>query len=315
MPVPEATPADRNRPKEGRYVSVGRSALNHLWIVVLVTILGVALGAAGGLARSPVWKAQSRLIVGKTVSADNLAATAGLADAEISIAANYTKLVGTPAVTKAVVKQLGHEIDGSLSASAVPDSSVILVDSSGTSSAAAVKLADAGSKALVSAVETLNQQTTATNQDLLTRFNTASAQKATDSEQLALLQSEANGLQTQISEALLTTATPAQKIAAGTAQQLLTPIIAQISQATAKVAADTLQTTILETQYQNNYNPNQAEEQIVSSLGTAASLGSNRTSNLEIGLILGAVGGLIVGIGLASSLDILGRTRRSRREH
>jgi hypothetical protein len=318
--VPKLSLSDPKSASRHQYESVGRSAARHLWVVTLVTILGLVAGAAGGLARSPVYKAQSRLIVGKTIDADNLAATAGLDSAETQIAATYTKLVGTPAVSTDVVKLLGHPISGSLSASAVSQSPVILVEAAGASQNAAISLANAGAKALVSAIEVVNQQTTSTNADLMKRYAAMSSEEASQSQQLAQLQQQATALETTISGPFSSTATTTvaqqqqQAAAASAAQQTLTSVDQQIASISSKLNTEKLQSDAVENQYESNYNPDQQEQQVVSLLGGASPLGSNRTSDLEIALLLGVVGGLIVGISIACSMDIAG-ARRSRPKH
>ena len=187
------------------YVSPGRSALHHPILVLLLTVVGLVAGGAVAYQRAPVWKAQSRLIVGTTVNLTNPSATPGLAAAETQIASNYSRLVGTATVSDGVKRRLGHPAAGSLTATPVPQSALIVVTATGRAQSDATALAAAGQAALVDAVNVVNQQTAVANAGLFNQYQSASSQLAKDTvnlsnlqQQQSLLQSEINSLQSSI---------------------------------------------------------------------------------------------------------------------
>lgn len=278
--------------------SLGRSAANHLVLVVVLLVTGVVLGTAGGLAKAPVYKAQARLIVGKTVDLANVAAVAGLATAGQQIAADYSRLVGTATVSSDVAHRLRRAPTGRLSASPVSGSPVILVDATGTSPNAAQVLASAGSLALVDAVNLVNQQTAAANDTLVQQYQAASVTLERDTLTVG-------GLNQQIG--MLQSALALKPDAA--AQVKLDSLMEQLVTASAAVDTDRLQTSTLQNQYQSVSSPDQQASKAISALGPATGQGNNRNGNVEIGLIIGAVAGLVAGIAAATLLDL----RRSRR--
>jgi uncharacterized protein involved in exopolysaccharide biosynthesis len=305
------------------YVSPGRSALHHRAVVLLLIALGLVAGGGVAYQRAPVWKAQTRLIVGTTVNLTNPSATPGLAAAEIQIASNYSRLIGTATVSDGVRMRLGHGAAGSLTATPVPQSALILVSATGSTQRDATALATAGQAALVDAVNVVNQQTVAANTALSNQYQTASNQLAKDTvdldnlqQQQSLLQSQINSLQSSINSLTSSsystssrTRTLQSEIAAN--QQQIATLTPQLIAATSAVNVDKLKSQTLETQYAASYNPNLIAEDAVTPLGSAAPEGSNRKSNLEIGLLAGGVGGLVLGIAWASMIDIR-RDNRSR---
>ncbi len=296
--VPETTVTDtspshtfflhRARP----YVSPGRSARNHWQLIVVCTMLGVLFGAAFGVVRKPTYTAQARLVVGKTAQLSNLASIPGLDAAGQSLAASYSRLVTTDAVLNDAAKRLGGSLDGSLSASPIPLSPVVLVEASAKTSDGAVALAKAGSAALVDAVETLNQQQSKATDDVLKQYQDADRV-------LIAAQINVNSLRQQ-----LTTQTAAGAPAA-TLDDLQTKVnIAQTEVDAAQLKKDSLAAT-----YSGVFSPTALNSQILQRVGTAAATGDNRKSTLEIGVLFGLVAGGLLGLGLAVWIDLRARTR------
>jgi hypothetical protein len=315
----------RSRPDvKPAYSSPGRSALRHPGLVLVTLALGLVVGGGVAYQRPPVWKAQSRLIVGTTVNLTNPAATPGLAAAETQIASNYSRLVGTSAVSNGVRARLGHSPAGSLTATQVPQSAIILVNATASPQSHATALANAGQAALVDAVNVVNQQTAAANTALLTQYRSAAQQVSEDTvtldnlqQQQTLLQSGIDGFQSSINSLSASTnsfsattriQTFQSEIAAD--QQQLGALTPQFVAATTSLNVDKLKAQTIETQYSANYNPNLTAEEAISPLGSPVAQGSNRTSNLEIGVLAGGVGGLVLGIALASMVDIRDSSRR-----
>ncbi len=304
--------------RNAAYISPGRSTANHVIVVLTLTLVGLVLGAAAAVVKSPVYKAQSRLVVGKTVDLTNQAAVAGLPSAESQIAANYSRLVGTSTVNQDIVKRLGHPAAGSVTASPVSGSAVILIEATGATQAEASALSVAGSQALVDAVNSVNQQTAAANNALLAQYQSEAQIQEQDQLTVATLQQQQTTLQNQITALTgQTTAGPAKSVAAAQAQlpvvqQQLQGLMPQLAAALARVDTDKVKTSALQAQYAAAYNPNQDINDVVSPLGTTALIGSNRRSNLEIGVIAGIVGGFVVGVAAASLVDIRRGRRRPR---
>jgi capsular polysaccharide biosynthesis protein len=273
------------------YVSPGRSARNHWQLIVVFTMLGVLLGAAFGFLRTPTYTAESRLVVGKTAQLSNLASIPGLDAAGQSLAASYSRLVGTDAVLNDTAKRLGGSIDGSLSASPIPLSPVVLVEASAKSREQAVALAKAGSAALIDAVNTLNEQQGKAADDLLKQYQDADRV-------LIAAQINVNSLRQQYAAQLNGGA------AAATLDDLQTKVnVAQTEVDAAQVKKDALAAT-----YNGVFSPTALNSQILQRVGTAAATGNNRKSTLEMGVLVGLVLGGLLGLGLAVWIDLRART-------
>ena len=104
------------------YESPGRSAKNHWQLITVFCLLGVLLGAAFAFVKSPTYNAEMRLVVGKTAQLSNLASVPGLDAAGQSLASSYSRLVDTDEVQAATAKKMGGALNGSVSASPIPES-------------------------------------------------------------------------------------------------------------------------------------------------------------------------------------------------
>lgn len=273
------------------YVSPGRSARNHWQLIVVFTMLGVLLGVAFGLVRKPTYTAESRLVVGKTAQLSNLASIPGLDAAGQSLAASYSRLVTTDAVQNDAAKRLGGSLNGSLSASPIPLSPVVLVEASAKNSSDAVALAKAGSAALIDAVDTLNQQQSQATEDILKQYQDADRV-------LIAAQINLNSLRGQYTAQLNGGAS------AATLDDLQTKVnIAQTEVDAAQVKKDALAAT-----YNGVFSPTALNSQVLQRVGTAAATGDNRKSTLEIGVLVGIVVGGLLGLGLAVWIDLRARS-------
>lgn len=296
--VPEATLTD-TRPahtfflhRAHPYVSPGRSARNHWQLIVVFTMLGVLLGAAFGFVRKPTYTAESRLVVGKTAQLSNLASIPGLDAAGQSLAASYSRLVTTDAVLNDAAKRLGGSIDGSLSASPIPLSPVVLVEASAKSRDQAVALAKAGSAALVDAVDTLNQQQSKATDDLLKQYQDADRT-------LIAAQINVNSLRGQY----------AAQLNAGAGATTLDDLQTKVNVAQTEVDAAQVKKDALAATYSGVFSPTALNSQVLQRVGTAAATGNNRKSTLEIGVLIGLVVGGLLGLGLAVWIDLRARSR------
>lgn len=271
------------------YESPGRSARNHWQLITVFCLLGVVLGAAFAFVKSPTYNAEQRLIVGKTAQLSNLASVPGLDAAGQSLASAYSRLVETDEVQAATAKKMGGALNGSISASPIPDSPVLRLDATATSAERAVALAKAGSVALVDAVNKLNEQQNQSAKKILDQFNAAN-QIVIDT------QAQLNQLQPTLA---------AQTTAAGTAQVQAQINAAQAKHDTAKVQADALNAA-----YSGVYQPSAINSQIIQSAGPPKATGSNRRSTLEAGVLIGLVAGGLLGLGLAVWIDLRARQAR-----
>jgi hypothetical protein len=300
--VRRSAPAEVAPSEPAAGLSVGGAIIRHLVLFIVVVLVGVVVGGALAGVEKPVYKAEAKLIVGKTVNLANLADVAGLASAGNQIAADYARLTGTPAFEQGVIKRLGHTPGGSITATPVSGSPTLLIDATGPSSAAAQALATAGSGAMVDAVNLVNQQTTAANDSLVAAFQAASTTLEQDQQKATQLQAQIASLQGAIGS----------RPATAEQTQTLASLNQQLVATLAAVDTDKLKTSTLQSQYQSAVSPSTTFSQVLTPLGSAVPTGDNRKSSLEIGLIGGAVGGVIVAAAVATALEA-SRGRRRRR--
>lgn len=267
------------------YVAPGRSALNHWRLVAAFTVAAAMLALGVGLVRAPTYTAQAQLLVGKTVQLNNLAAIPGLAAAGQQIASDYSRLISTAIVTKEAEKQLHGPLGGSLSASPIPQSPVIQVSAAATSSAHAVALANAGSAALVTAVNQLNEQQSKASSQLLQRYQQADQVLLDNTRTLTNLQ---------------------QQLAANPTNSSL---VQQVVSAQTVVDSDKVQVDALAADYSGTSTPSQLNEQLVQPVGPARATGNDRKTFLEIALLAALVIGFIAGGATAIFVDLRLRTR------
>jgi uncharacterized protein involved in exopolysaccharide biosynthesis len=145
-----ATNARRRLPRSpvtGR-VAPSTAVVARPMLVLLPVLVFLVPGLFLSLTREPVYTAQARLLVGGFNAESR--AVPGFVEASKTLAETYARLVSTPAIQDPTSKALQlapSEVD--LSATAVPESSIIAVEATSTSQATAVRVADAGAKALV----------------------------------------------------------------------------------------------------------------------------------------------------------------------
>ena len=267
------------------YVSPGRSALNHWRLVAAVVAAAVLAALTLGVVRKPVYTADAKLVVGKTVQLNNLAAIPGLAVAGQEIASDYSRLISTAIVTKEVAKRFHGSLGGSLSASPIPQSPVIDVQAKASSSTHAVALANAGSGALVDAVNQLNEQQSKATANLLQEYEQIDSVLLNDSRTLASLQ--------------------AQQAASPTD----TRIAQQLVNAQTVVDSDKVQLNAVASAYADTFSPSKLNEQLVQPVGPAGATGNDRTTFLEIAVIAALVGGSVIACGAAVFVDLRRRSR------
>ncbi len=289
-------------PHTGRlagFESLGRSALSHSVLVAAAALLGLAAGAGAGFEHAPTYTAQAQLIVGRTSElAENQ--IPGLASAVQGLASNYARLItSSSVVTDTESKLHSTSLPGSLSASPVPNSSIINVLASSPTQAQALSLANAGAEALVTVVTQVTNDDAAQLEPLIASYQQADSATEKATAEAGFYQTELNNLVGKIGNDSPTAGQQAEE------QTLNTKIAQWETQADlSRLQADA---------YMNQYNaalpPLQSQQEMVQEVGTAVYNGSNRKAYIEAGGLVGLVGGLVVGMAGAALID----TRRGRR--
>ena len=281
------------------FESLGRSALSHSVLVAAAALLGLAAGAGAGYEHPPSYTAQAQLIVGR---ASELAENQipGLASAVQGLASNYARLITSSTVISDTESKLhSSSLPGSLTASPVPNSSVINVLASASTETQALSLANAGAAALVTVVTQVTNDGAAQLEPLIASYQQAdsAAEKATA--EASFYQTELNDLVGKIGN---NTATPPQQAQEQT-------LNAKIAQWSTQADLSRLQADAYMNQYNSALPPLQEQQEMVQQVGTAVYNGSNQKAFTEAGGLVGVVGGLVVGLAGAALID----TRRGRR--
>ena len=190
-------------------------------------------------------------------------------------------------------------LPGSLTASPVPNSSVINVLASASTETQALSLANAGAAALVTVVTQVTNDGAAQLEPLIASYQQAdsAAEKATA--EASFYQTELNDLVGKIGNSA---ATPPQQAQEQT-------LNAKIAQWSTQADLSRLQADAYMNQYNSALPPLQEQQEMVQQVGTAVYNGSNQKAFTEAGGLVGVVGGLVVGLAGAALID----TRRGRR--
>jgi capsular polysaccharide biosynthesis protein len=284
------------------YESVGRSALNHPVLVAILAILGLAVGIGIGYAHAPTYSAQAQLMVGKTstLAADQIP---GLAAGIQSLASDYARLATSSGVVQGTENALGvKKLPGSLSATPVPQSSVIDVNASAPTTAQAVALANAGAATLVKVIAATTADTVSQLKPLLNGYNQEEGQYLALTAESNMVQHQLDVLYARIGNHSPSPAQAAQEV------QLNNKIVALQSQA----SAAQLQANAYNNQYNSALPPLTTQEELVQQTSAAQYNGSDRKSWIEAAGLLGIIGGLVIGLAGASLVDSREARRRAR---
>lgn len=117
------------------------------FLLIVPIIVFVAIGVAVGATRPANYTSEARLAAGRINVAT--ASEPGV------VASAYSRAISADQVTKQLEAELGNDY-GSITASPIPESPIILIESESTSEAGAIKLANAGAKALTKYIKELN---------------------------------------------------------------------------------------------------------------------------------------------------------------
>ena len=266
-------------------------------LYVIVPTLVLLVGALAYTAhKAPSYTADARLIVGRQDAPAN--AIPGYVGATQVLASDYARLVSSQGVESRLATALSlpaRDVSGQVSASPIPQSSLISVQATGATAARAVSLANAATQALIDYV---NQTVAGSNQSatLLDRYNQA---------ELSLLTAQAKVTSSQTALTLAT----ARRDDAGVLRAT-----SDLNAAQAAVAADQLQVTATGAAYNTAVSNGDAAPLTV--VSPAAGAGSNRKSNVEAYGALGLVAGLVLGVLLAmwrANLTLIRSIRRRQR--
>lgn len=263
------------RPRVGAAEALRRYPLVVLIPVLLLAAAGVALA----LHRSQSYTATAQDVV-QSLS-PSVAQLPGALQAAQDLASNQSRLIGSAGITEPVARQLDTtpaDVEDRLTATPVPDSTIVKIEAEGTSAGDAVALANAGAEAFADYVNGL-LETDAGADAVLEDYKAASAayQRA--------ITAKHNIEDTDV---------PTSSV--------------EYVRAVAAVDAARLRRDALSTQYQALVQSH-ASSPTVQQFALARGADSDRNSRLQIFVFAGIVGGLLIGIALATLLANRRRVR------
>lgn len=260
-------------PATGR-VSPSAAAIARPLLVLLPVVTFLVPSLFIAMTRTPEHTAEARLLVGGfDVQAQ---AVPGFVEAARTLASTYARLVGTPAIIDPVAKTLGvrpGDVSGHISATAVPESSIIRVDGTANDPEAAVRFADAAANALQ---KYAGGSAGGGASDILKRYTDASRAYAAAAANLD-----------RVNRAVQASADPSPALRDQQAQ-------AQAQADAAKLRADSLAASYTNAQ-QNSGGSGQ-----VRIVAPAAYQGDNRRSMVQLAIAASLFLGLVAGVALAT---------------
>jgi capsular polysaccharide biosynthesis protein len=141
-------------------------------IVIAPVVLLCLLALVAGFLRPANYTAAARLSVGRIDVATT--AAPGVVSASQSLASAYSRAISADQVAKTIEAKIGTGF-GTITASPIPESPVILVEGESTSEAKAVLLANTASRALIKYIDELNNSSSET-ESLLRRYEEVQAE-------------------------------------------------------------------------------------------------------------------------------------------
>lgn len=257
----------------GPFVSILRRPILAVLPILLVLLPGLYIATQ----RTPEYTAEAQVLVGRVDVEAN--AVPGFVSATQQLAATYARLVSTTVMVDRVAEAVQlprRQVSGHLSASPVPESSLIRIQATAGSEARSVALAEAASTELIRYLQETNESPAQTKA-LLDEYGAAS----TELQRAQLSRGDA--------EALLERASPAQVPAR------------QATVAAARAAVDRAQ--LRANQAASAYTDSQrgaADRGTLQLVDEARSLGNDRSRRLQMVVAGSLVLGGLLGIGLAS---------------
>jgi len=267
---------------EGRRIAIEPSAQPGFWdvvrrhplIIVFFVLVGASAGAAAGYSRKPVYTASVPMVITQ-VNTNAPGGLNGYAAAAPQLADTYSRMATSRAVFTAVSGQLHlsqTDVSTRLSAGLVPGSPVFYLHGQGSDAAAAVRLVNAASVALLRYVRQTNEPTPSPSQ-VLSEYRAATHK---------LLQAQNSQVKAQA--AYDAARTPAHQVA--------------LLKARARTQLALVRATSLNTRYTNLTSNNLASTnlRVISPANTAS---SDQRSSIEKLVVVGGVAGLMVGMALS----------------
>ena len=262
---------ERMLPRIGPLEAVRR----HKILFALPILLLVGLAVAYSVQREPIYTAEARQTIGRVdVSAPG--ALAGFQSATRALASSYSRAIVAPAVVNPVAKAVGTspaEIRDRLSATPIPESSVIAIKATGSSKRQAIAIASLGAKSLEAYVARLNRSNP--NADRLFR----------EFKRAALRQSELRDELAQLRRSIGANPDAAER-------ERINRLEGRVQSAELTVAVS-----------RENYAVSRRSESNVSILQTISlpqSATNDSSSSGQLALFIGLGAGVLVGIALAS---------------
>lgn len=170
-PGPHLDRADRAR------VGILEAVRRHWLMVLVITLLLTGAGVGLALARAPIFEATTRLNV--DFRAQSPSALPGALTAARALTDSYSRALASADVLRAISRQSElepQEVAERVTATPVPDSTVIQVIADGDSEDEAAVLANQASRSLVSYVRALDDPNEELVQSVLADFRRAAAQ-------------------------------------------------------------------------------------------------------------------------------------------
>jgi capsular polysaccharide biosynthesis protein len=261
------------------HVSAGAAVRRYWPLVVACTLLLAAAGVALGLRRAPTYTATAQDTV--SALAPSIAQVPGAVQAAQDLASSQSRLIDSLAIVGPLARRLDtspEALENDLSATAVPDSTVIRIQARSSSPDRAIAIANGAARGLATYVNTAVKSDAAARRTLQ-RYEAASA----------------SALQ----------ALTAKRNVEGQGKHA--PPGALVGTSAAAAAAE-LRRQALDAQYRNLVE-SQASAPNVQPFVLARDADSDRTSNAQILGFAGLVLGAVIGAGLATLLA----NRRARR--
>jgi capsular polysaccharide biosynthesis protein len=266
----------RGAARVGPLAAAGR----HPWLVALPILLIAIPGLIWGVARTPTYKSQAALMVGDVnVSAQSVP---GYVLATQQLAGTYARLVESSLVVDQVANELklpASDVAGQLSASAIAESSELVIEATANDPATADQLAGAAVKALTSQVSATQQNSDRVS-SLLEQFNAASTAAGT-----------AN-LQVQQLTKSISAAAPGSAALASLQNQLV--------QKQTELDAANLNAQALGQQYQQAVSDSTTAPGSIQTIQEPSSQGSDFQSKIQLVIAAALLLGGVIGLALAT---------------
>jgi hypothetical protein len=286
--------------------------MRRYWFVILLAVAALgALGAYEGHERKPVYEARASLSVGLLDLTTQ--SVPGFAVGGEVVAAGFSRAVQTDAIVVPVARELRMQpnvVRSRIFSTPVPSGPIFTVSALGTSSADAVRLANAVSRAMVNYGRSRSNSDAAFSR-MLERYRAAVRQRDK-------ARNHVKALRSQLSEAAAgsgaTTSTAETGPGTGTSTSGAStrPKPGALAQARADLEAKQLRVDSLADAYRARASaPGQSA--VVQPLVDAVGASSDRGSKMQLYGGLGALAGLCVGTALAVLL-MAARHRRQRRK-